>query len=194
MKENREAVKIIRDLLLKELVLPSTYGVDESTGEIVPSVYIVSPDVSLGITDKLQIAISSISSSILGSNSTYKEQDGLFCELKDIAISDTIQIDIMSRNTDARIRRFEVIAALQSAYAKQLQEEWGCRIFQIPRNMTNVSSAEGSATIYRYSATIVVHYCLRYVNGIDYYDAFNFNGVFDSVESSFKVDGAQLNL
>ncbi len=187
-KQNREIEKIIQDILLHELNLPEDYGTED--GYIVPSVYIVAPNIHLGTTDKLQIGIQSIGSRIISSVSEQKEKDGIFLEEKQMVVSDNIQIDIKSKNSDARIRRFEVLAALESIYAKQMQEKWHCRIFQIPRGFINISFAEGSAQIYRFSATIATQYTRRYTTEIDYYDTFPIESSVDSLDNKkrFVVD------
>lgn len=189
MKEqNREVEKIIQEILLKELNLPSNYG--EEDGYIVPTVYIVSPNVKLGSTDKLQIGIQSIGARIVSSHCRYEDKAGEYTEIKELIVSDNIQIDLHSSNEEARVRRFEVVAALESAYAKQMQEKWHCRIFEIPQGFTNTSSAEGSSQLYRYSLTITVQYKRLYAQSADYYNQFPIEHSLDSRESSksFIVD------
>lgn len=168
---NKEVTKIFQELLLSELSLPVSYGEDDY-GFVIPSVYLVSPNVNLGKTDKLQIGIQSISSSILSNQTSYAEIDGNFSEVKEVVVNDIIQIDIKSRNNDARLKRFQVVTALNSTLSKQLQDKYGFRIFQIPSRMTNTSMAEGSAYIYRYTITVNCQYIERYVNNVDYYDKF----------------------
>lgn len=186
--QNREIEKIIQDILLKELDLPQDYG--EKDGFIVPSVYIIAPNVYLGDTEKMQIGIQSIGSRIISSHNSYKDLDSSFIEIKELVVSDNIQIDIKSKNTDARVRRFEVIAALESTYAKQMQEKWACRLFEIPQGFTNTSTAEGSAEIYRYTLTIAAQYTRRYTKEVDYYNTFPIENSVDDTQNkrSFVVD------
>ena len=87
-----------------------------------------------------------------------------------------IQIDISSRNNDARLRRHEVFMALNSYYSQQKQEDNSCKIFNIPRSFHNTSAAEGGTTIYRYTITFMVQYLRRYshvISSNDYYDTFS---------------------
>lgn len=187
-EKNREIEKIIQDILLKELALPAKYG--EEDGYIIPTVYIVSPNVKLGSTDKMQIGIQSIGARIISSHSRCEDRNDEYTEIKELVVNDNIQIDIQSRNDDARIRRFEVIAALESVYAKQMQEAWSCRIFEIPQGFTNISSAEGSSQLYRYSITIAVQYTRVYTQTVSYYNQFPIESSIDDQQNakSFVID------
>lgn len=170
-KNNIEIEKVIQKILLYELELPDEYGTDKD-GFIIPSVYVYSPDVSLGTTDKLQIGVQSIGSVIVSNNNFTKEIDGTFSEIQETVINDNIQIDVTSRNNEARIRRYEVITALHSIRAQEYQDLYNFKIFQIPSSFVNTNNIEGGYRIYRYTITVPVQYMRRYVKPIDYYDKF----------------------
>lgn len=186
--ENIETEKVIQDILLKELDLPQDYGQDDS-GFIIPSVYVYAPNISLGTTDELQIGIQTIFSKVIANNTFMKEIDGKVTEVKECVVNDNIQIDIKSRNNDARIRRYEVLTALHSTYCQQMQEANNLKIFQIPNSFINLNMIEGSARIYRYSITVNVISKKQYTKEIDYYDKFSFNTMVDSKENevNFKI-------
>lgn len=170
-KNNIEIEKVLQKLLLYELELPDEYGTDKD-GFIIPSVYIYSPDVSLGTTDKLQIGIQSIGSVVVSNNNFTKDINGTFSEIQETVINDNIQIDVTSRNNEARIRRYEVITALHSIRAQEYQDLYNFKIFQIPSSFVNTNNIEGGYRIYRYTITVPVQYMRRYVKPIDYYDKF----------------------
>lgn len=170
-KNNIEIEKVIQKILLYELELPDEYGTDKD-GFIIPSVYVYSPDVSLGTTDKLQIGVQSIGSVIVSNNNFTKDIDGTFSEIQETVINDNIQIDVTSRNNEARIRRYEVITALHSIRAQEYQDLYNFKIFQIPSSFVNTNNIEGGYRIYRYTITVPVQYMRRYVKPIDYYDKF----------------------
>lgn len=189
---NKEPEKIIQDILLHELELPANYG--EQDGFIVPTVYVVAPNVQLGDTEQLQIGIQTISERILSSHSENKDvvvnNDTVHTEIKEVVVNSLIQIDIRSRDLSARQRRLEVIAALESIYAKQMQEKWMCRIFEIPTDFRNASMLEGTAHIYRYTATVAVQHINRYTHEVGYYAHFPFESSIDDLSSkqSFIVE------
>lgn len=190
-KDNIEIEKVIQKLLLYELDLPENYGIDKD-GFIIPSVYVYSPDVSLGTTDKLQIGIQSIGSVIVSNNNYTKDVNGDFSEIQETVINDNIQIDITSRNNEARLRRFEVVTALHSIRAQEYQDLYNFKIFQIPSGFVNTNNIEGGYRIYRYTITVPVQYMRRYVKYIDYYDKFPVSASMESGNilniDNFKID------
>lgn len=175
----KEIEAIIQDILINELSLPTSYGL--ANGKVVPSVYIVAPNISLGTTDKLQIGIQSINTKIISNHvrsvfvpSSTGGSDTM-TQINEATLNDILQIDISSRNNDARIRRHEVFMALNSYFSKQLQEKYGFRIFGLPSGFMNTSAAEGGTVVYRYSITFQCQYMRVYsrtVTGYDYYKTF----------------------
>lgn len=185
-----EIERILQLLLLSELNLPENYGT--ANNKIIPSVYVYSPLISLGNTNKLQIGIKSINSTIVANN-TYErtvviEGTETYQEVKECTINDMIQIDIMSKNNDAKNRRYEVVTALTSNYAKQLQDKYNVRLFDIPSNVTNTQRAEGAANIYRYTLTLTAQYMKVYTKTIDYYNKFSYNGRVDNEKKQFNIN------
>lgn len=192
----KEIESIIQDILLQELSLPTSYGT--VNGKVVPSVYIVAPNISLGTTDKLQIGIQSIGSKIVSNHvrsvfvpSSTGGADTM-TQYNEATIDDNLQIDISSKNSDARTRRHEVFMALNSYFSKQLQEKYGFRIFGLPSGFMNTSGADGGSTIYRYSITFQCQYMRVYsrtVVGYDYYNQFPANMQNDGgLSDSFTID------
>lgn len=192
----KEIESIIQDILINELALPTSYGT--VNGKVVPSVYIVAPNISLGTTDKLQIGIQSIGSKIVSNHvrSEYVESstggDTEMTQYNEATIDDNLQIDISSKNSDARTRRHEVFMALNSYYSKQLQEKYGFRIFGLPSGFMNTSAAEGGTVVYRYSITFQCQYMRVYsrtVLGYDYYKTFPATVINDgSLDDGFTID------
>jgi hypothetical protein len=75
-------------------------------------------------------------------------------EVITISAQEMIQIDIMSRNNDALMRQWEIIAALNSTYAEQKQEANSFRIATIPQGFIDSSFAEGGSMLNRFTITI----------------------------------------
>jgi hypothetical protein len=75
-------------------------------------------------------------------------------EVITINAQEMIQIDIMSRNNDALTRQWEIVAALNSTYAIQKQEENSFRIATIPLGFIDSSFAEGGSMLNRFTLTI----------------------------------------
>jgi hypothetical protein len=99
-------------------------------------------------------------------------------ETQDVQTIDKIQIDILSRDTTAIFRRWEVLAALKSIYSEQQQENNTFKIYQIPTSFINTSYAEGGSEINRFSIVIPCQVWYRKVKPIssiygDYFDEFS---------------------
>lgn len=75
-------------------------------------------------------------------------------EIQEVYGRADVQVDLFSRNNDARIRRDEVLMALSSFYSKNVQDEGCFRIFEIPTFWNNTSYLEGSSSINRFTLII----------------------------------------
>ncbi len=117
------------------------------------------------------------------SNTTYMEtrgegEESVQWEVSQYQQREDIQIDILSRSTAAKIRKWEIVAALQSFYAQQQQELNNFKIFRIPSSFVNASGAEGGSNINRYSITVACFVWYKKEKLLksplgDYYDDFN---------------------
>lgn len=85
----------------------------------------------------------------------------------------SVQIDILSRSREARIRRAELLMALNSYYSKEIQDKYQFRIFELPQRFINTSSLEGGSEINRFSLVIRAMISEDKVKTTSYYDAFN---------------------
>lgn len=81
-------------------------------------------------------------------------------------------IEIMSRNNDARARRQEILFALNSTRAEQLQEKYGFTIGNLPTSFNDTSYVEGASRLTRYSITFNVLTAFIRTVPVDYYDQY----------------------
>jgi hypothetical protein len=170
----QEIEYLIQQILIHEMALPANYGTQE--GKIIPCCYVVAPNVYTGYTDNLQIGVQSMNSKIIG-NTKWAEtkiinNKEVYQEHTQQVINDDIQIDIFSRNDEARQRRYEILSALTSFYSQQQQEKYQFKIYNIPHRLINTSRAEGGATIYRYTITVSTQYSKEWTREIDYFETF----------------------
>lgn len=167
---NKEIEKIIVDTINHELDLPLDYGKD-SKGNVIPCVTIYAQNIKLFNTDKLQITVKTLSTQDYSNRTLTKEIDGEFFEIQDINQSRMMQIDVYSRNNEARQRFWEVSAALNSTYAQRQTDLYNFKIGTISRGV-NLSGLDGGSDINRYTITfnVLIHYQKQ--KPIDYYDTF----------------------
>lgn len=188
----KEIEKIFVNLIQKSLNLPNNYGLDEDGNEI-PCVVIKAQNLKLFNTPKLQITVSTVSSNVYSNRKEYFEQDDKYYERLMLNDQRIIQIDIYSRNNEARERLSEVQMCLASTLAEQLQDKYQFRIGTIS-NATNLSGLDGGSDINRYT---IRFNCLSWsekINEVDYYNSFrtqarNKN---DNIFADFTIQGNEI--
>lgn len=173
-----EIEKILVDIITKEMDLPPNYGMDKD-GNVIPCVIIYAQNIKLFNTDKIQITVKTLTARDYSNRITYIENpnptdpDGsdAFMEVQDINQGRMMQIDVYSRNNEARQRFWEVSAALKSTYAAQMQDLYSFKIGTITNDI-NLSGLGGGSDVNRYTLTfeVLVHY--QKSKAIDYYDKF----------------------
>lgn len=81
-------------------------------------------------------------------------------------------IDIYSRGVDARDRKEEIVMALKSQYAQQVQQAYGFFIAGLTSSFLNLSEIDGPAIPYRYMIQVALQYKITKTKAVDYYDDF----------------------
>lgn len=190
-----EIEKILVDIITKEMDLPPNYGMDKD-GNVIPCVIIYAQNIKLFNTDKIQITVKTLTARDYSNRITYienpnpTEPDGsdAFMEVQDINQGRMMQIDVYSRNNEARQRFWEVSAALKSTYAAQMQDLYNFKIGTITNDI-NLSGLGGGSDINRYTLTfeVLVHY--QKSKAIDYYDKFQV----DTYTEQGKVSEININ-
>ena len=176
---NKEIEKIICDIITHELDLPANYGTT-SRGDVIPCVVIANQNIKLFNTDKLQITVKTIGCRDYASRNETKtvyskdQQNNTvesFIEYQYLNQQRQMQVDVYSRNNDARQRFWEVITALKSIYAEQQQDIYNFKIGTLT-NSRNLSGIDGGSDINRYTITfnVLVHYTKS--KALNYYDQF----------------------
>lgn len=155
----REPVKVIADILKSEMGLADgQIMLDYEKINILPD-------------PGLYIAISYIGGKAIGNNNYF---DSLTIkEIQEVAMSEIVQIDILSFDSSARKRKEEVIMALRSVYSQQAQELNVMQIARIPDGFQNISSLEETKILNRFTMTIVIKALYRKEKSVEYYDKFS---------------------
>lgn len=184
-----EIEKIICDILLNCLDLPPNYGTDKD-GNVIPSIIIYAQNIKLFNTDKLQITVKTLTAHDYSNRIEYiqdPENPEQLLEVQNINQGRMMQVDVYSRNNEARQRFWEVSAALKSTYATQMQDLYSFKIGTITNDI-NLSGLGGGSDVNRYTVTfnVIVHY--QKSKPVDYYDKFQSN--IDNERGQF----AQINI
>lgn len=83
-----------------------------------------------------------------------------------------LQIDAISRDTSALLRKEEILMALNSTYAESQQELNSFKIGTLPTGFVNVSQIDGAAIPYRFSISVNMQYTISKTRQISYFDTF----------------------
>lgn len=175
----KEVEKVLVDIIQHELNLPENYG-RTPRGDVIPCVIIYSQNIKLFNTDKIQITVKSVSTRDFSNRTTYIENPNpnpdlkgkdAFLEVQDINQSCMMQIDIYSRNNEARQRFHEVAMALNSTYSQQQMDLYNFKLGTIG-NAVNISGLDGGSDINRFTYTFnaIIHF--QKIKPIDYYNQF----------------------
>ena len=84
-----------------------------------------------------------------------------------------VQIDIFSRSNEARIRRGEILMALNSFYSKEVQDTKHFKIFELPSTFLNLSGLAGGSDINRFTMRFYAMIAETKDKSSDYYEIFN---------------------
>jgi hypothetical protein len=192
----KEIEKIFVDLIQKELNLPNNYGTD-SQGNEIPCVIIKSQNIKLFNTPNIQITVSTLQNNIYSNRREYREEivNEVTNYYEDVYINEdrTMQIDIYSKNNDARLRYPEVQACLNSTYAQELQDKYQFRIATISEAV-NLSGLDGGSDINRYTIRFKCLSWNKYTKKVDYYQSFRtqVRNTNENIFADFTIENNQI--
>ena len=84
-----------------------------------------------------------------------------------------VQVDIFSRSNEARVRRSELLMALNSFYSKGVQDKKQFKIFELPSSFVNLSGLAGGSDINRFALRFYAMISEVKEKSSSYYDVFN---------------------
>lgn len=93
-------------------------------------------------------------------------------EILTTSVAEDITIALLSRNTEARDRAYEILQALSSTLSQQLHEKNKMHISRLG-NIYDASFLEATAFLNRYDIRIRVIRSYQNINPVDYYDKFS---------------------
>lgn len=136
-------------------------------------VYLWDQKIFIPTDSRLYVAVSLIAPRCFANNSSPNPITGGLSQVQSANFSAMLDIDILSRGPEARVRKEEVLLALNSQYSEQLQNANGFRIFNVPTSFVNLSEEDGAAIPYRFKITVAVQYFVSSVKAAQYFDTFS---------------------
>lgn len=139
----REPAKIVQDILQSELSLSDGQVMFTNQKYLIP-------------TNGLFIVVSYIGPSKVMSCADEWVDDGFggLTEIQSVVLFHTLQIDIMSYDDSARVRKEEIAMALRSLFSESQQELYCMQIARQPGAFTDTSFLEDTKMMTRYTTTV----------------------------------------
>ena len=108
--------------------------------------------------DRLYVSVALLGVKHFGSSVRYSVDPvtGDMREVQSTNRLELVSVTLFSRSAEARVRNWEVPAALVGTYSEQAQEANSINIARLPAAMSDVSQLEGTARLNRYVLTIQV--------------------------------------
>lgn len=122
----------------------------------------------------LYVAVSVLSCKAFGNINSHTPNGGGLSSDQSVNMFANLQIDIISRDNSARLRKEEVLLALASDYSEQQQEANSFYVSRLPpgAQFNNLSSPDGAAIPYRFVIGVGIQYCFTKSQATDYMDTF----------------------
>ena len=157
-----EIIKVVADIIQSEMEL----GNDR--------VYLYNQKWRIPPDEGLFVVVGFLGAKAFGAKTEY-ENDPVTQELVEVQSvnqQETYTVDLFSRDSSARQRKQEVILALNSTFAQQMQEQYTFKIANLPSTFNDVSALEATAILNRYQLVFNALVVYRKVKNVQFYDSF----------------------
>ena len=119
--------------------------------------------------EDIYVIVSFSYSQIISSTNRYNALTGQ--EKKSVTKADYFNVEITSKNTDAKYRKEEIIMALTSSYSEQKQEENQIKISRNNR-ILDLSFIDGGSSLHRYRIPVIINNMNTKNDIVEYFDKF----------------------
>lgn len=161
----KTAIQLFCDILQTEL------GLEDG------QVYLWDQKINIPTDYKLYIAVGVLSCKPFGNTRTSDGSGSGLNEIQSTNFQAILDVNILSRGTEARDRKEEVVLALNSVYSEQQQESNGFYVATLPSGFVNLSQEDGAAIPYRFNISVAIQYFITKTKAVPYYDTFQTVGI-----------------
>lgn len=123
--------------------------------------------------NRMYVVVSLDSQKVIGTKVFYEENENGLEEILGSNLQASLSIDILSYDNSAMERKEEILLALNSTFAQQIQEKYSFSIARNSFSFTNTSEVENSAMLNRYTLNFNVTYKTEKRKNVEYYDSFS---------------------
>lgn len=136
-------------------------------------VYVFNQKINFPPDSRIYIAVGLVSAKPFGSRNVSVSTSGGLEEQQSVNMLANLSINILSKGTEALMRKEEVILALKSTYSRSQQEKYGFGIASISNSFVNLSPLEGTSILNRFNIGVNIQYNVSKNKQIAYYDDFS---------------------
>lgn len=158
---NREPILVIADILANQMSL--------DPGRI----FIYNQDYLMPQDKGLFIVIQFNSSTPYAVNNRFAINSDIPSENMYLQSKEEYTINVLSKDSSARLRKEEVIFALNSNYSQSLQEQYQFKIGNIPFSFLNISELEGAGMLNRFAINVNALTWYNKTNAVEYFENFS---------------------
>ena len=178
--DRREPIKVLADIIKHELELDDIV----LNQKVYSRVMIYNEEYDIPPISGIYIVLGFVSENIISNSNDSGEKLNIletqqnleesmdYKESQSLLKSEIIQIDIISKNSEARLRKEEIILAIKSNYAQRQQEIYDIQISMLPSSFLDLSEIEATARINRYAISVRVNSIYTKTKDTDYYEIF----------------------
>ncbi len=123
----------------------------------------------------LYVSVAEMEPKVVANNAS-TSADGA-SQVQYVVFKSKLEINLISRDSSARLRKSDFVMALNSTYSEQQQEINSFLIGKTPPMLTNISVADGAAILYRYTAWVNIQYSVGKTTGQQYFSSFSTTAV-----------------
>jgi len=141
-----ETVEVIADII--------AHGMDIPEGQIAT----YNPGIPPPQQQELFIGIDITAKEVLANNIRYesRENNTDLWQLQTLQVRELVSVTIVSLDAEAHERNHEIVLALGSTYAQQMQEKYSLQIARTPSSFTNTSGIVDSTNLNRYTIIVAI--------------------------------------
>jgi hypothetical protein len=133
-------------------------------------VYIWDQKINMPTDDGLFVVVGVVSCKPFGNK---LEMNSAGLAVQSVNMQAMLDINVISRGPSARIRKEEILFALNSFYAESQQELNSFRVFPITTSFVNLSQQDGAAIPYRFALSVMIQYFVKKQQTTPYFDDFS---------------------
>ena len=171
MNENsdKEYIQVIADIIERELSLQPANPASKNPND--RRVFLWNQNFTLPAYDYMFVILKETPGRAIHNSFKFTD-DSPPQQIQEVVMQKEVTVDVLSRNSEARERKEEVLMALASYYSQDQQGKNGFKIFSHPSSFVDISEVEGAGKLYRFQARFQCHVKYTKTKTIDYYDDF----------------------